>query len=155
MAMCAVGRDQDHDGLLELDDVEASKAVATSSRAVTDTHSSAVVSRCLTVPDLKRVIIRDEDSSPSMSLCVPLWTPWIWRHLIWTYGMEESSQGRSPLNDLPPFGRHSISEIAAWLSEWTPDIEPGTCWEFVLDNAPEVAGGRRQKSRKSRGNFKG
>lgn len=31
---------QDHDGLLELDDVEASKAVATSSRAVTDTHST-------------------------------------------------------------------------------------------------------------------
>ena len=33
---CAVKRAQDHDGLLELDEVDASKAVATSSRAAMD-----------------------------------------------------------------------------------------------------------------------
>ena len=72
---CAVKRAQDHDGLLELDEVDASKAVATSSRAAMDPADDLRLS----VPDrtgpVTRVIPRDVDASPSTSLCVPLRTP--------------------------------------------------------------------------------
>ncbi len=66
---------QDHDGLLELDEVDASKAVASSSRAAMDPADLLRHS----VPDrtgpATRVVSRGVDSPPSTSLCVPLRTP--------------------------------------------------------------------------------
>lgn len=73
--LCAVKRAQDHDGLLELDEVDASKAVAYSSRAAMD----PAVDLRHPVPDRTRprtrVIPRGVYAPPSTSPCVPLRTP--------------------------------------------------------------------------------
>ena len=65
--LCAVKRAQDHDGLLELDEVDASKAVAYSSRAAMD----PAVDLRHPVPDRTRGVY----APPSTSPCVPLRTP--------------------------------------------------------------------------------
>ena len=79
---------QDHDGLLELDEVDASKAVASSSRAAMDPADDLRLSVFDRTGPVTRVVPRGVDSPPSTSLCVPSRTPLNMATLIWTFWHE-------------------------------------------------------------------